>query len=289
MGKFEDLTGQKFGKLTVIERCENYITPKGQHNTQWLCKCDCGNETKVRARNLKNGKTKSCGHCNDIKPCDKFGKLTVIERCENYITQKGLSAKQYFCECECGNKVKIRGSNLKSGSYKSCGHCNNINPGDRFGSLTVIKRCEDYVAPKGQHYIRWVCKCDCGNETKVVISKLKNGNTRSCGHCNDIEFINPYDGKKYESSVGNICKECGFRHSTISSRLKRGFTFEEAAKIKSIVRINKIYKITFNYKYFEGNLKEICEYFNKDCNQVYEFMVYNRTLEWALEHSSDVV
>ena len=229
MGKFEDLTGQKFGKLTVIERCENYITPKGQHNTQWLCKCDCGNEKNVKALNLKNGNTKSCGHCNDIKP------------------------------------------------------------GDKFGILTAIERCEDYITPKGQHATQWLCKCSCGREIKVMSSSLKNGNTKSCGHCNDIEFINPYDGNKYEGSVRNICKECGFRHSTISSRLKRGFTFEEAAKIKSIVRINKIYKITFNYKYFEGNLKEICEYFNKDCNQVYEFMVYNRTLEWALEHSSDVV
>lgn len=54
---FVDLTGKRFGRLTVIERAENY---KGCQ-TQWKCKCDCGNETIVRAMYLKNGGTKSCG------------------------------------------------------------------------------------------------------------------------------------------------------------------------------------------------------------------------------------
>lgn len=59
MGKFEDLTGQKFNMLTVISRGENTKDNKAR----WWCKCDCGNpELKlVYARYLKNGKTKSCG------------------------------------------------------------------------------------------------------------------------------------------------------------------------------------------------------------------------------------
>lgn len=56
MGKFIDLAGQKFGKLTVIERAEN----KG-NQTMWLCRCDCGETTVVVADNLKRGHTKSCG------------------------------------------------------------------------------------------------------------------------------------------------------------------------------------------------------------------------------------
>lgn len=60
MGKFKDLTDQKFGRLTVIERVEDYITPNGRKNVRWLCKCDCGNEVVVFANNL--GKTTwSCG------------------------------------------------------------------------------------------------------------------------------------------------------------------------------------------------------------------------------------
>lgn len=57
MSKFIDLTGQKFNKLTVEKRLENAIGGI----PVWLCKCDCGNYTKVRGKNLKNGSVKSCG------------------------------------------------------------------------------------------------------------------------------------------------------------------------------------------------------------------------------------
>jgi len=53
---FNDLTGQRFGRLTVIKR----YTPKGQ-KVRWLCKCDCGNEKDIAAYELTSGNTKSCG------------------------------------------------------------------------------------------------------------------------------------------------------------------------------------------------------------------------------------
>ena len=62
MGRFKDLTGQRFGRLTVIKRAEDYVEPSGRHRSKWLCKCDCGNEINVIENNLtkKNG-TRSCG------------------------------------------------------------------------------------------------------------------------------------------------------------------------------------------------------------------------------------
>lgn len=57
MGKFEDLTGQRFGRLVVIKRFVNSKNRK----TQWLCKCDCGNETIVYSTHLKRGFSQSCG------------------------------------------------------------------------------------------------------------------------------------------------------------------------------------------------------------------------------------
>lgn len=61
MGKCIDMTGQKFGRLTVIGRTENYITPKGTKFSQWICKCECGNTCTAKVSDLKYGKTKSCG------------------------------------------------------------------------------------------------------------------------------------------------------------------------------------------------------------------------------------
>jgi len=50
----------------------------------------------------------------------------------------------------------------------------------KFGRLTVIRRM-----PNDKNYnTMWLCKCDCGNETTVCASNLKQGNTKSCGCLN---------------------------------------------------------------------------------------------------------
>lgn len=54
---FIDLTGEKFGRLTVVTRLEN---SKGGMS-RWLCKCDCGKGTICYGSNLRRGLTKSCG------------------------------------------------------------------------------------------------------------------------------------------------------------------------------------------------------------------------------------
>lgn len=55
--KFQDLSGQKFNHLTVIEHAgRNHI---GKHI--YLCKCDCGNTAILRGEDIKSGNTKSCG------------------------------------------------------------------------------------------------------------------------------------------------------------------------------------------------------------------------------------
>ena len=57
MSKLVDITGNKYGKLTVIKRLQNI---KGGI-ALWECRCDCGNSTVVRGGNLKSGAVKSCG------------------------------------------------------------------------------------------------------------------------------------------------------------------------------------------------------------------------------------
>ena len=57
MGKMKDLTGQVFGKLTVIE-CAGKLDGRRYH---WLCRCECGNEKVILGASLASGNTKSCG------------------------------------------------------------------------------------------------------------------------------------------------------------------------------------------------------------------------------------
>lgn len=58
MGRFIDLTGMQFGRLTVISRSEK---TDSSGNVHWNCICDCGNKTVTSGVNLKNGHSQSCG------------------------------------------------------------------------------------------------------------------------------------------------------------------------------------------------------------------------------------
>ena len=52
-----DLTGQRFGRLVVIRETGR----SKDRQIMWLCKCDCGEETVIRSRDLRRGNTQSCG------------------------------------------------------------------------------------------------------------------------------------------------------------------------------------------------------------------------------------
>lgn len=77
---FEDLTGCKFGRLTVVQRAKS---AKGWR-TRWLCRCDCGKEVIVDRGNLKSSHTKSCG-------C-----LSVEEIIKRSTTHGGSKEKLYY-------------------------------------------------------------------------------------------------------------------------------------------------------------------------------------------------
>lgn len=127
MAKFIDLTGQRFGRLVVIEKGEPHITSGGQYITTWKCKCDCGNITIVQAPKLKKGHTTSCGcivkenkgaHFEDLIG-QRFNRLTVVK----FIPPNERTARGYnwWCKCDCGNYIKANANKLKNGLQQSCG------------------------------------------------------------------------------------------------------------------------------------------------------------------------
>lgn len=68
--KLIDLTGKKYGRLTVLERAENHkvrtfdsdgCISRTHTYPMWRCKCDCGNEVVVYGHHLKSGNTVLCG------------------------------------------------------------------------------------------------------------------------------------------------------------------------------------------------------------------------------------
>lgn len=128
MPKLIDLTGKKFGKLTVIGR--DYETQKLRNDREpwWYCICECGNKNySARGHDLRDGKIISCGckrrenarliNFKDLTG-QKFGKLTVIE----IVSERRDNHCCWLCQCDCGSPpIIVMGKHLLSGDTTSCG------------------------------------------------------------------------------------------------------------------------------------------------------------------------
>lgn len=57
----KDISGVRFGRLTVVEEVIGEGKGKRGYKSKWLCQCDCGNKTITFRNSLVSGHTKSCG------------------------------------------------------------------------------------------------------------------------------------------------------------------------------------------------------------------------------------
>ena len=178
MANFIDITGQKFGKWTVLKRAEN----SKDNQAQWLCECECGKQKIVLGKTLRNGKSTSCG-CARGKKINllgkRFGKLVVIEEAQN---RNGRTT--WLCQCDCGNQKIVGTKELQNGDTKSCGCLRDellsINEiGNKYGKLTVLQRAENTQSKTQGAF--WLCECECGNQIITSGKNLRLGHTQSCG------------------------------------------------------------------------------------------------------------
>lgn len=117
----EDLSGQDFGKLKVLEYYGPKWPEKRNKGHQWRCSCFCGEVVIVLGASLKSGNTKSCG-CG--KGNHRFIDLTGKRY--GHITVQGVAGRRnkqvlWHCRCDCGADTYIVGASLRRGATKSCG------------------------------------------------------------------------------------------------------------------------------------------------------------------------
>lgn len=190
MGALINLIGQKFGRLTVIEKDKIKYKDGSVH---WICKCQCGKIKSINGASLRKGNTTSCG-CGQPQNLKLnltgkvFGRLTVLEQAEKpeNLSQK---ASYWLCKCDCGTKKIIRGNLLTNGQIKSCGCMRKDSTfkdltGQKFGLLTAKYPLNQKASDGGTI---WFCICECGGTTQVSVSNLLHNKVRSCG-CHRISF-----------------------------------------------------------------------------------------------------
>ena len=180
----KDLTGQTFGRWTVFDRIDAPGAAK------WKCRCRCGTERIVAARNLIAGVSNSCGcltkeRVREAVTVDytgrRFGKLMVLEKGAASAT----GAPRWKCQCDCGNECLVLASSLRTRKRTSCGcdsrkgkHTTKDVSGQKFAMLTAM-----YPTGERGHNgsVMWHCRCDCGNEVDVALDRLKYSAVISCG------------------------------------------------------------------------------------------------------------
>ena len=206
-----DLSGQHYGKLTVLGITDN---PNSKSKKRfWDCLCECGNNTVANTTDLLSGRKYQCSKCShkasgmakrkDITG-QRFGKLVVQKMVYGERTASGRQRTYVVCQCDCGNIVKRSPDRLVSHRWElySCGCARKEIAGkrskdilgNRFGRLTVIKEISS-VTPR-----KVVCQCDCGNIIEVVKTDIMSHHTLSCG-CMQSERASERNTKNWAGTI----------------------------------------------------------------------------------------
>ena len=141
----DDLTGRRFGRLVVIERCAPPRPCKGG-DAWYLCKCDCGNVKAVRAPSLKKGDVLSCG-CLRAE-LDKGGDYTGVRRgCLTGVRNTGKRGNRAYIwewRCDCGNTVyDVPGHIGRKGGITRCAQCRTRFLTEQAASISTSHRLDN--------------------------------------------------------------------------------------------------------------------------------------------------
>ena len=200
MGKFKDIRGQKFGRLTALYRLHN---TKGK--TKWLCVCDCGNLKEARQDMLQNGHTKSC-NC-------LYKKSNAIHGMYNtrlYNTWQNIKSRCYY------NK----NINYKNYGQRGIAVCDEWK--DDFHAFYDWAMSHGYIDTLTIDRIdvngnyepnncRWITHKEQQQNKQNTIKYTINNET----HC-----------------LKEWCCICGVKYTTVRSRIKRGYTIYKALELE---------------------------------------------------------
>ena len=183
---FQDLTGMKFDRLTVLYRAQN----NKYNKIMWHCICDCGKEVDINAASLKSGRTRSCGCLqhekskelnNEIREYDKNGNI-ISKRCQ--YCKRMLPINEFY-----------KNSNTADGYSGVCKYCGNHSEYARFNR---------YKKGANARNLEF-------NLTKEDFNTITS---QPCYYCG--EYSGSYFEKQY-SGIDRIDSSCGYNTDNVVS------------------------------------------------------------------------
>jgi len=200
---YKNIVGQKYNRLTVIEFIESIGNKR-----YWLCRCECGNTSRVETYALTSGKIKSCG-CYAREFNGKAGITHGLSNKTIYNTWKTMLHR-------CENRTDKRYNNY----------------GGR--GITVCEEWHDIVK-----FYNWAV--DNGYKEGLSIDRINGNGNYEPSNCRwatrEEQANNLKSNKKYTvngrtESIKTWGKISGIPECVISSRIRRGWDVEEAVTLK---------------------------------------------------------
>ncbi len=212
MSKLIDLTGQRFGRLVVIERAGNK-----RREALWKCRCDCGTFKEVTSYNLRKGMTQSCGCLRKETTSEMFrGNKTCMTH-GRYGTRlyRIWAGMKHRCSPSCSKR--------EFDSYYGKG-------------IRVCNEWNDFAV-----FAEWALKS--GYSDELSIDRINNDGNYEPENCRwaTIETqINNRSNSKYVTYRGETLtvaqweRKIGMNRGSLRGFLERGKTIEEIMKERGL-------------------------------------------------------
>jgi hypothetical protein len=187
VGKFVDLTGQRFGRLTVLYR-KDIFKKSGKKETAYMCKCDCGTERCIVAYNLKNGHTVSCG-CQSLENRTKARTTHHLTGTRIYRIWRGMKTR-------CENKNDYHYEWYGARGIKVCEEWQTFEPFYDWAMANGYKEnlALDRIDNDGDYEpsnCRWATQKEQSNNTRRNRQIVHNGVSHTLAEWADIANIRP--------------------------------------------------------------------------------------------------
>lgn len=208
MGRVINLTGDRFGRLTVLNR----VGKDKYNNVMWECKCDCGKTIITRGSNLRNGKTKSCG-CLHIESARSLSKLNTKHNKINTRLYHIWQCMKSRCYYKRNNRYKYYGER----GIKVCNEW--LNDFMSFYTWSISHGYKDNLT---------IDRIDCnGNYEPNNCRWTSNKQQQRNKHNNRNITI---QGETH--CLSEWCDILGLNVNTVNTRLRRNWSIERALELK---------------------------------------------------------
>lgn len=223
-GYINDLTGQRFGRLTVIEYAGKRVSQSGKASTMWKCKCDCGNIKDVRQGSLRRGTTQSCG-------CLHKEKVANMHRTHGLSTENKRLYKVW-------KEMRYRCSDPNNASYDRYGGrgisvCDEWqNNFEAFYKWSIANGYKEDIAESGKNRLS-IDRIDNGGNYEPTNCRwaddyVQAANKRTSLPPEDKNAICPICGKHFtrvEKGRPITCsRKCGIEHNRITHPNLKDYT-----------------------------------------------------------------